>query len=391
MRVLLSHSPPSPLLSIQDTTAFVWQPAFGVHSALQNGTPVHFCSVSIHQFPIYKYHPPPPVMLLNATTSIQSEKLRERLKPRSSQATSVIDTDCSYPIVPQHTTSALSTWPLLPVSLSPSHPLPWSFSLHVLCHASKSPLLNICLTWQDASVAWQLLFTFVHKRGSGTLSPQEHSGNQHLSQKNVTICFVPCTLLCHQRAAEGRCSSWEVSSQVFQVACHGCLTSGLWFCTWRVATLWVPISTVLFLQKITTCLLVCSALGHCHKRRSHPDSLPGTLQTREPLVSPPLQHALYELVLHTLKCFSLHVSKWKELWRGLIHPVQGISRLSLVSSRFFHLANNYIRSHSQLPVEVQSTDCIVTLAVWLRWLPASTGNCLESRSLAVVAQAEVAL
>ena len=123
--------------------------------------------------------------------------------------------------------------------------------------------------------------------------------------------FVPCTLLCHQRAAGGRHTSWEVSSQVFQVACHGCLTSGLWFCTQRVATLWVPVSTVLFLQKIATCLLVCSALGHCHKQRSRPDSLPQTLQTREPLVSPPLQHALYKLVLHALECLSLHVSSGK--------------------------------------------------------------------------------
>lgn len=93
MRVLLSHSPPCPLVSIQDTTAFVWQPAFGVHSALQGNSSFLF---SIHS-PVphlLKYHPPPPVMLLNATTSIQSEKLRERLKPRSSQATSVIDTDC---------------------------------------------------------------------------------------------------------------------------------------------------------------------------------------------------------------------------------------------------------------------------------------------------------
>lgn len=44
--------PSSPLLSIQDATAFCVATCAGVHSALQNGTPVHFCSVSIHQFPI---------------------------------------------------------------------------------------------------------------------------------------------------------------------------------------------------------------------------------------------------------------------------------------------------------------------------------------------------
>lgn len=177
-------------------------------------------------------------MLLNATTSIQSEKLRERLKPRSSQATSVIDTDCSYPIVPQHH------------DFGPFRGLCFLF----LCHQSSialifqsacplsclqiSPLLNICLTWQDASVAWQLLFTFVHKRGSGTLSPRSILGT-NLSQKNVTICFVPCTSALSSKGCwREDISSWEVSSQVFQVACRlGCLTSGLWFCMKRVATL----------------------------------------------------------------------------------------------------------------------------------------------------------
>ena len=107
----------------------------------QGATEWHTQSIS-PQFPMYKYHPPS--YAAECHTSIQTEKVREGLKPRSSQTSSFTDADCSHatfpPAGPQHAPSAFPNCPLLPVSLSPSPPFTRSFSLRALCYTSKSPL-----------------------------------------------------------------------------------------------------------------------------------------------------------------------------------------------------------------------------------------------------------
>lgn len=132
--------------------------------------------------------------------------------------------------------------------------------------------------------------------------------------------LVPCTLLCHQRAAGWRCSSWKVKGV------KPSLLGGLP----RSLDLWPPIlhvystymatlvSTVFVLQKIAKCLQVCSALGHCHHQNGYSDNMLGdflmacwtrSLDTLEAFCIPTSAAMVYASVLHALGCFSLHSSK----------------------------------------------------------------------------------
>lgn len=84
--------------------------------------PVYFSSLPIRQFPMYKYHPPS--YAAECHTSIQTEKVREGLKPRSRQTSSFTDADCGLSML-------LQPFPVVLCVLFLCPPTPHSLDLSV--------------------------------------------------------------------------------------------------------------------------------------------------------------------------------------------------------------------------------------------------------------------
>lgn len=238
---------------------------------------------------ISKYHLP--WLAAECHPSIQSEKVREGILPRTNQQSSFTGCRWNHAAFPParlwHAPSSFFICPLLLPPLSPNRPFTSSFSLlfffklQSLCSTwhPKLCLLNVFLSWQDSAVVWQFLSTFILKWVSGMLPLQELFHDQHFSQKNDHL-LVPCTLLCRQRAVGWVCSSWKVVALVRGV--EPSVLGGLP----RLLYLWpliinihtyvaTRISTVLTFQKIAICLQVCLVLGHHHHQNGRPGNMPG--------------------------------------------------------------------------------------------------------------------